>query len=76
MSSSAKKIFDDALALPAEDRAALVDALTESLSADHELSPEWNAEIARRIDAVERGESRLIPWEEVEKRVRKALDQV
>lgn len=31
-----------------------------------ELSREWSAEVERRIDAVERGESRLIPGAEVE----------
>lgn len=74
MTAEAKKIFEQALALPEQERAALVDALTDSLRAEDEpLSPEWTAEIARRIEAVERGESRLIPGDEVDARLREAL---
>ncbi|MBI2898396.1 MAG: addiction module protein [Deltaproteobacteria bacterium] len=74
MTSAAKKILEDALALPDEERAALVDALSQSLElGEGELSPEWKAEIARRIEAVERGDSSVIPWEEVEGRVRALL---
>ena len=74
MTAQAKKIFEEALALPEQDRAALVDALTDSLLAvEAPLGPEWTAEIARRIEAVERGESRLIPGDEVDARVREAL---
>ena len=77
MTSAAKKILDDALSLPEDDRAALVDALNESLEAPEEdLSPEWKAEIARRIEAVERGESRLIPGDEVEARIRETLSRI
>ena len=53
MTSAAKKILEDALSLPEEERAALVDALNESLEAPEDaLSPEWRAEIARRIEAI------------------------
>jgi len=77
VTSAAKKILDDALSLPEDDRAALVDALNESLEAPEEdLSPEWKAEIARRIEAVERGESRLIPGDEVEARIRETLSRI
>lgn len=74
MTSATKKILEEALALPEEERAALVSALNESLeTVADDLSPEWKAEIARRIEAVERGESRLIPWDEVETRIRDTL---
>ena len=39
-------------------------------------SLEWTAEIVRRIEAVERGESRLIPGDEVEARIREALGRI
>ena len=77
MTSTAKKILDEALALPEDERAALVDALNESLEAPEEdLSPEWKAEIAHRIEAVERGEPRLIPGDEVEARIRETLSRI
>lgn len=73
MMSTAKKILEEALALPADERAALADALNQSLSHSADLSPAWKAEIASRIEAVERGESRLVPGDEVAARVRAAL---
>ena len=77
MTAEAKKIFEQALALPEPERAALIDALADSIvGADDDLSPEWKAEIARRIEAVERGDSRLIPGDEVEARIRETLGRV
>ena len=77
MTSAAKKILDQALALPEDERAALVDALTRSLeTSEDDLSPEWKAEISRRIEAVERGESRLIPGDEVDARIRETLSRI
>lgn len=78
MTTEAKKIFEQALALPEPERSALIDALADSIvgADDDDLSPEWKAEIARRIEAIERGDSRLIPGDEVEARVRAALGRV
>ncbi|MGB5283416.1 MAG: addiction module protein [Polyangiales bacterium] len=77
MTSATKKILEDALALPEEQRATLVAALNESLeAAEDDLSPHWKAEIARRIEAVERGESSLIPGDEVEARIRETLRRI
>ena len=73
MTSAAQKLLVDALSLPEDERAALVDALAQSLSGSSDLSPAWKAEIARRIEAVEHGESRLIPGDEVAARIRAAL---
>ncbi len=77
VTSTARRILEDALSLPEEERAALVDALNESLEepAD-DLSPAWKAEIIRRIQAVEQGESRLIPGDEVEARIRETLSRI
>jgi putative addiction module component (TIGR02574 family) len=66
---AATKILDEALALPAEERAALVAALNESLE-PVALAAEWQAEVRRRIEAIERGEARLVPWDEVRDRLR------
>lgn len=77
MTSTAKKILDEALALPEDDRAVLVDALTESLvQAEGELSAEWKAEIRRRIEAAERDPSRLLEWDDVVGRVEATLADV
>ncbi len=76
MTVEAKRIFEQALALSKQERVALIDALADSIADDDELSPEWKIEIARRIEAVERGESRLVPGDEVEVRVRRLLGRV
>lgn len=76
MTAAAKKVLEDALALASEDRARLVEALADSLDASETgLSGAWKVEIARRVEAVERGESRLIPGDEVDARVRAALER-
>ncbi len=56
---AAEKVLADALALTTEEREALVEALGDSLD-PIELSPEWKAEIARRIESVERGDATLL----------------
>jgi len=77
VTSAAKKVLEQALSLPAEEREALVDALAESLERPQDgLSDEWKTEIARRIEAVERGESKLIEGDEVDARLRAALRHV
>jgi len=77
VTSATKKILEDALALSEEQRATLVAALNESLeTTEDDLTPQWKAEIARRIEAVERGDSLLIPGDEVEARIRKTLREI
>jgi len=76
VTAEAKKLFEQALARPEQERTALSDALANSILGfhdDHDLSPEWNPEIARRIEAVERGESRVIPGDDVEPCIRETL---
>lgn len=56
MTSTAKKILDEALALSQEEREELVDALSNSLE-PMELSPGWEVEVARRMRKIENGEA-------------------
>lgn len=74
MTSAAKKILDDALALPEGDRERLVQALSDSLSPEPvELSREWTDEVASRIAQVESGEVKTVPWPDVEARIKRSL---
>ena len=62
---SAEEILKDALALPAEDRAAIAGSLIGSLDddvADEDAEAQWSAEIARRIAQADAGEVQPIPW--------------
>lgn len=54
---SAEAIAVDALALPADERAALVLRLAESLDEQHDADAEdaWAAEVAARVEAVRAG---------------------
>ena len=63
MTSAAKKILEEALALSEQEREELVSALSSSLE-PVELSPEWSSEIGRRIQKIERGEAELLHAEE------------
>lgn len=75
MSSSARKILDDAMGLPAEQRRIMAEALLHSVSeeSEHEIHPAWRDEVMRRIEQVQRGEVRPEPWSEVRAKLRQAI---
>jgi len=56
VTSTAKKVLEAALALSTEAREELVGALSISLEPTT-LSPEWQSEIARRLEEIENGEA-------------------
>jgi putative addiction module component (TIGR02574 family) len=66
MSELAEKLIEQALSLPAEERAEVVERLLSSLepplSAIDQL---WALEAEDRVDAYERGEIEAIPAEDV-----------
>jgi putative addiction module component (TIGR02574 family) len=59
-----KKVLEEALRLPGEARAALAGHLLESLddSVDEDVEMAWSKEIARRIDDLNRGKVKTVPW--------------
>lgn len=69
---SADDVLRDALALPAEARAAIAGSLIKSLDddvVDEQAEALWSAEIARRIAEIDAGQVQLVPWAEVERRL-------
>ena len=58
VTSAAQEILQAALALPSREREELVGALSSSLEPS-ELNPQWQAEIARRLQKLEDGEATL-----------------
>jgi putative addiction module component (TIGR02574 family) len=62
MRPAAEAIAVEALALPANERAALVLRLAESLDEEHDADAEdaWAAEVAARIEAVRSGRAEAI----------------
>jgi putative addiction module component (TIGR02574 family) len=64
MKPAHKKVVEEALRLPAAARAALAGHLIESLdgSVDEDAEAAWSKEIARRIDELDKGTVKTVPW--------------
>jgi len=71
MKREAAEILKDALALPAEARAALAGSLLESLDTEVNKDAEaaWATEINRPVAELDNGPARAIPWAEVWRRL-------
>ena len=73
MTSTAKRIIEEALTLPTEERRVVAEVLMDSLLAQEEIDAAWRDEILRRIEEVRRGEVELETWAEVRRLGREAL---
>ena len=64
MKKDTSRIIEEALKLPLEARAALAGSLIESLdeSVDENAEAAWADEIARRIQDLDSGRAKTIPW--------------
>ena len=73
MSVVAKKVFDDALSLPAEARVGLVEKLLTSLNlpTQPEIDRLWAEEAEKRIARIDKGEVKLVPGKRVFSVIRK-----
>ena len=71
MSVNASRLLAEMLGLPENERAEIAARLIDSL--DSETDPDyaavWDAEIGRRIDELESGSVKLVPWTEARKRI-------
>ena len=70
-----EKIFEQALDLPVEDRLVLIDKLLQStnLPFKEEIDQAWVKEVEFRSQAIESGKAKLIPGEDVFKKIRERL---
>ena len=68
MSPETTTLLNKILALPHEERERFADCIYESLSegSSQNLQAAWDEEIKRRIEEIDSGEVKLIPWEEVQ----------
>jgi len=71
MPKTANDVLADALRLEPDSRAEIAAELLASLDGPAEPDAEaaWDAEIARRIAAIEAGTIRLEPWSDVKRRI-------
>ncbi len=76
MSRPAAEVLRDALELPVDARAALIDSLLDSL--DTEVDPDseklWEAEILRRAREIDEGSVTLVPWSELRAQLARGSD--
>ena len=73
MSVVAKKVFDEALSLPADARVSLVEKLLTSLNlpTQPEIDRLWAEEAEQRIAQIDKGEIKLVPGKKVFSNIRK-----
>lgn len=68
MSPETSDLLKRALALPADERAALANTLLDTIESPTQsvsLQEDWDAEVARRIAELKAGKAVTVPWEEL-----------
>ncbi len=60
-----ERLEAEALSLPLPERTRLIECLLASLDGEDEVAAAWADEAERRIDALARGETQLLPADEV-----------
>jgi putative addiction module component (TIGR02574 family) len=66
MSPETSNLLKRALALPADERAALANTLLDSLEVvDESVEDAWDKEVARRMEDLKAGKAVTVPWEEL-----------
>jgi putative addiction module component (TIGR02574 family) len=76
MTPDVSELLKKALALPPEARAALAGSLLESLddTVDSSAEEEWGREIARRIEELDSGKAKPVPWAEARRQISAILN--
>ncbi len=71
MAKTARELFEEAMKLDPEERAALMRLLIEGLDAEVEEGVEdaWRVEIERRMAELDSGALQPVPWEELRARL-------
>ena len=70
MTPELSKLLEQALSLSIEEQEALADSLISNLGGkvDEGVQAAWDEEIKRRIEELDSGKAKTIPWEEVRER--------
>jgi len=76
MSQEVSELLQKALALPPEARAALAGSLLESLddTVDPSAEEAWSQEIARRIEELDSGKVKPMPWADARRQISAILN--
>lgn len=63
---STQEMIKEALALSPKEKSQIIEALLLSLDQpDSKIEEIWNAEVDRRLDAIENGSTKTIPYKEI-----------
>jgi len=79
--TTVQELYEAALQLSAEEREILIRMLEQDLQtgdswyATPEIAQAWNEEIERRIKLIDEGKMGTVSWEEVQRGLRKILQQ-
>jgi putative addiction module component (TIGR02574 family) len=71
---NARQLLEEALRLTPEERAALAGEPIQSLDVEIDADAEaaWSAEIRARLDRVDAGTAKTVPWSEARRRIHAA----
>jgi putative addiction module component (TIGR02574 family) len=71
MSRDVKELLAEALQLAPDARAALAGQIIDSLdeTVDEDAEEAWSAEIARRVNDLESGKVKAVPWSEARRQI-------
>ena len=62
---SVNELINSLLELPVEERVIIADIVTQSINpSNYEIEQNWITEINRRLQALENGNSKTIPYQE------------
>ncbi|TWT42400.1 putative addiction module component [Phycisphaerae bacterium RAS1] len=78
MSTKARRLLKEALTLDEKERAWLAEEILSGLApgaTDPGYEEAWSAEIKKRLGELDSGKVKPVPWEEVERHMRKILDE-
>ncbi len=74
VTDAAKKLLEEALALPEEDQRWLAERLLESVPREaDEVDEAWASEAVARLERAERGDAKLVSYDEVRGRAHQVL---
>jgi putative addiction module component (TIGR02574 family) len=76
MDTQAEQILQSALTLAPDDRVEIAESLILSLDEERAAEVEvlWAEEIKRRIESIDKGEAKMIPWDEGIRSMRERLN--
>jgi len=67
MDTESQQLLQSALALPDSDRAEIAASLIHSLdsNSDENIDEAWAQEIQQRMESIDKGQVKLVPWDDV-----------